>query len=447
MLSAVWNFLTSIRLAIVLLILIILLSIAGSLIPQEQEPDFYQKYLPEISSLILFLEFHHLYRSPLFLSLVFLFLLNLLFCSLKQVPAKFRRLKTITGDHPPGRMYKLSPEDSLKIDKWLNREILSLESVLRKKGFRTKIIEESGQKFFLARKGLAGLFGPELVHLGLILIIMAGLISALFSQRITLALLEGQTEEIPDKNFALRLDRFTTEYYPDGQVKSWNSEVSVIENGQVRLQKTIRVNHPLKFGGLSFFQMGYGQDWDRASVELQVKLSEEKNIKIDIRTGESRTLEDGYRIRILSFLPDFQLEASGRVETRSTEPFNPAALIEITHNSEQVFLGWVFARQPERKDLQKRTRAEVEVRLVNFSAPTFSVLEASSDPGTGPVWTGCILMLLGLLTSFYLPYREIRIKQQFGSLPELYFYSRKQAENFQEELAVLLGLNKKTSKG
>ncbi len=447
MLSAVWNFLTSIRLAIVLLVLIILLSIAGSLIPQEQEPDFYQKYLPKISGLILFLEFHHLYRSPLFLSLVFLFLLNLLFCSLKQLPAKFRRLKTITGDHPPGRMYKLSPEDSLKIDKWLNRETLSLESILRKNGFRTKTIEESGQKFFLARKGIPGLFGPELVHLGMIIIIIAGMISALFSQRITLALLEGQTEEIPGKNFALRLDRFTTEYYPDGQVKSWISEVSVIENGQVRLQKTIRVNHPLKFGGLSFFQMGYGQEWDRASVELQVRLPEDKSLKIDIRTGESLTFEGGYRIRILSFLPDFQLEASSRVETRSTEPLNPAALVEITHHGEQVFLGWVFARQPERKDLQKRTRAEVEVRLINFSAPTFSVLEASSDPGTSPVWTGCILMLLGLLTSFYLPYREIRIKQQSGSLPELYFYSRKQAESFQEELAVLLGLNKKTSKG
>lgn len=442
MISGAWKFLTSIRLTIFLLLLIILLLIIGTLIPQDQQPDFYQKYLSRFSGLILFLKFNHLYRSPIFLSLVFLLLLNLLFCSLKQLPSRLQRLNSGDENQLKDSCPKLTPGDRLKLEHWLEMEALQLEALFKKRGFRLKILQTEDKKFFLARKGLAGLFGPELVHLGLIVIISGGLISAIFSQRISLALQEGQIQEIPGKNFALRLDKFTTEYYPDGSVRDWKSQVSVIENGRMKLQKTIEVNHPLKYERLRFFQMGYGQDWEQTAMELELKISADRVSRVRLKPEETIDFAEGYRLKAHSFLPDFRVDARGQAASGSAEPVNPAVLVEIHQAGRQIFFGWVLARHPELSCYQRSTKPELEIRLLNFSAPSFSVLEASSDPGANLVWSGCAFLLLGLLASFYFPYREVRILHQSGIPPVLMIYARKNQETFKQEIYNLLGIKK-----
>ncbi|MCX8159349.1 MAG: cytochrome c biogenesis protein ResB [Candidatus Saccharicenans sp.] len=442
-----WKFLTSVRLAIALLILIIVLATVGTFIPQEREAEFYQKNLPGISGLVLPLGLDHLYRSPLFLSLVFLFLLNLIFCSLQQIPAKFRRLKTDQEAILSASSIILEPQERSHLERWLETDLIQLTSIFRKRHYRVRVSATADGKTFLARKGWPGLFGPELVHLGLIIIIAGGLISAIFSQRISLALVEGQTEKIPGRDFSLRLDRFTTEYYPDGSVRDWKSLVSVLENDQVRLQKTIEVNHPLKYAGMSFFQMSYGHDWDRTLLELEIVWSQSRRRTVTLKVGETIHLEDGARLRALSFIPDFQVDDSGQAYSRSAEAANPAALVEMAEGDKQVFLGWVFHGHPELSRYQRRTGPELKVDLKNFSAPSFSVLEASSDPGTDLVWAGSGLLVLGLLASFYLPYREVRLKQRVGSPPVLLTYARKNRDAFHREVKTLLSLaNKKDLK-
>ncbi|MBC7349811.1 MAG: cytochrome c biogenesis protein ResB [Candidatus Aminicenantes bacterium] len=438
-----WRFLSSLQLAIVLLILIIILSIIGTLIPQEQAPDFYRQYLPRLAGLVSFLQFDHLYRSPLFLSLVFLFLLNLFFCSVKQLPARFKRLKARADEKWDYGASQLDKKASLKLGEWLENNPLQLVSLFRQHGYRVRLEQQAEQKSLLARKGLLGLFGPELVHLGLIIIIAGGLASAIFSQRLTLALVEGQSEQVAGHSFSLRLDRFTTEFYPDGSVKDWKSLVAVIKNGQVCRQQVIEVNHPLKYDRWHIFQVSYGQDWDRALVELEVNLGSSPARTIQVETGESAPIQNGLQLRLISFLPDFQLDASGQAFSRSPQPANPAALLEITEGGRAVFSGWVFYRYPELKHYRRQSRNDLDVRLKNFEAPPFSVLEVSSDPGTGLVWLGSALLVLGLLAAFYFPYREVRLVHRAGQPPTFLVYARKNQEAFWQEIKNLLGLKNK----
>lgn len=443
MISGAWKFLSSVRLAIILLILIIILAIIGTLIPQEQEPGFYRQHLPGLSGLILFLNLDHLYRSPIFLSLVFLFLLNLLFCALQQLPARFRRLRIQGESTPEASSRGPEPRDRSRLERWLGEGLTELATIFRRRRYRVRLVSTEEEKIFLARKGLPGLFGPELVHLGLIVIIAGGLVSAIFSQRISIALVEGQTEKIQGQDFSLRLDRFTTEYYPDGSIRDWKSLVSVLENGQVRLQKTIEVNHPLKYGRLSFFQMSYGRDWDQTTLELEIGRAEGLVQTVRIRTGESIDLGNGTRLKALSFIPDFQVDASGQAYSRSAEAVNPAALVELVKDNRQVFLGWVFFGHPDLSRYQRQAEPDLKILLKSFSAPTFSVLEASSDPGANLVWAGSGLLLLGLLASFFLPYREVRLSQRAGTHPVLLTYARKNREAFRQEVSNLLGLTYK----
>lgn len=444
--AKVVRFLSSIRLAIVLLILIIGLSIIGTLIPQGQEIDFYRQRWPSLSEEILYLGFDHLYRSPLFLSLIFLFLLNLLACSIKQIPAKFQRLKGLSPEAFRSGGSLKNKKLLFRLGELLAKNPLKLKSFFQQQHYQVKVAQIEDKKYFLARKGLTGLFGPELVHLGLIIIIVGGLVSALFSQRITIALLEGQAERIPEKSFSLRLDKFSTEFYPDGAVKDWKSLISVIDNGQVQFQKTVEVNHPFTYGGLKFFQMSYGLDWDQVQVELEIKFSGSPAQYITLKNDSYHQIDERRLVRLLSFIPDFQLDSSGQVISRSAEARNPAALVEIHQDGQPLFSGWVFYYHPDLSRFQRRIGSAPEVRLRNFSAPPFSVLEASSDPGTNLVWVGSLLMLLGLLTSFYFPYKELRILIEPGREPLVTAFSRKNRDSFIQELEGLTELISNTKK-
>jgi cytochrome c biogenesis protein ResB len=184
-------------------------------------------------------------------------------------------------------------------------------------------------------------------------------------------------------------------------------------------------------------------------VELEIKFSGGPTHYLNLKNGNYHQIDDSRGVRLLGFIPDFQLDPSSQVISRSAEARNPAALVEIYQNEQPVFSGWVFYYHPEIKRFQRKIGSDLEVWLRNFSAPPFSVLEASSDPGTNLVWVGSFLMLMGLLASFYFPYRELRILIEPGREPLVTAFSRKNQDRFIQELEALAGLkinNKKISK-
>jgi hypothetical protein len=67
--------------------------------------------------------------------------------------------------------------------------------------------------------------------------------------------LEGgdQIKELP---FHIKLKDFRVEYYESGSVRDYISDVQVIKDGNV-VEKSIKVNHPLCFGGYYFYQSAY----------------------------------------------------------------------------------------------------------------------------------------------------------------------------------------------
>jgi cytochrome c biogenesis protein len=432
------KFLSSIRLTIVLLILIIILSVTGTLIPQGETPGFYQHYSPRWSGIILGLQFDHLYRSPLFLSLAFLFLLNILFCSSQKLPAKFRQIRGQIEFAPAEGQSGSEKKLTAGFADWLWFRPDSLAAELRKRHYRVKIEETSTQKTLLAQKGQLGLFGPEIVHLGIVIVIIGGLISALFSQRMTLALSEGQTVDLPGKTFSLRLDRFMTDYYPDGSVKSWQSLVSIIEQGQVKKQKRVEVNHPLKYDGLNFFQMSYGFDWDRTQVELEIKGNHPAVSNLTLKVGEKVEIGPGLALSLLTFIPDFELDQEGQPASRSAEANQPAALVQVTRDGQPVYRAWLFYYQPDLNRVQSQPDFKLEIRLKKFKAPVFSGLEAASDPGMNPVWLGSALLFLGLLACFYTGYRQLAVRVQPPAKPALTARSRRNQAAFYRELEELL---------
>jgi cytochrome c biogenesis protein ResB len=107
--------------------------------------------------------------------------------------------------------------------------------------------------------------GPDILHLGLILLIL----SILFGQVAKLGHPEAQGYVRLGVGEAVGLSggrllvlrKLRAERYADGRPKDWVSEVELRQGDKVLLPSyEIRVNHPLRLGGLSVYQSSYGTE-------------------------------------------------------------------------------------------------------------------------------------------------------------------------------------------
>jgi cytochrome c biogenesis protein len=412
--KAILRFLTSIRVAIILLIILALASILGTLIPQGRTVEEYAARYGGLSTLFIRLQLTELYRSIWYLGLLGLFALNITVCTLDRIGPKLRRTFHPKIENDPKTLAGMKIKDKIRLNAGLREAQAAVEKSLRASRYRVRLKEDGDHRVhLLGRKRMDGLFGSDFVHVGLLVIIAGGIVTAFGGFRTNLNLNPGDIKDVPKAGFAVRLDKFETEKYPDGSVKAWKSTLTVLENGVPARTQIVEVNHPLIHRGFSFYQTAYGFNWEAPDLEIRVlKKSDPTFVKI-FRTPLNRreALGDKEKTEILvsRFIPDFVLGENNAPETRSLEPNNPAALVEGWRGGEKVFDGWVFAAYPDFTQMHGGAASDLKVELRNFDAAQYSVLEAAKDPGVPLIWIGCLLVMAGLFLAFYRPTWEIKV--------------------------------------
>ncbi|NIM58022.1 MAG: hypothetical protein GTO16_03635 [Candidatus Aminicenantes bacterium] len=406
------KFFSSVKLAIVLLIIITCASILGTLIPQQRSAAEYAVRYGQLAGLLIRLQFTNLYHSWWYNGLLFLFSLNIIICTLNRLSPKFKRV------FQPRLRFETKNINSLKIREkfrknWnlaRTREELGREFSARH--YRLKEEKKEARSFLLARKKTLGLFGSDIVHLGLLIILAGGIISGLGGFKADLTLFEGQVLPVPKADFQVRLDKFETEFYPDGRVRDWKSTLTVLENEKPQLSKIVEVNHPLAYQGFAFYQSGYGWDWESPSLEIWVKKRKDPSFlrKLEFKVGQRVSLgDDDIQLIALHFLPDFIINDKNEITSRSNEPNNPAAFIEGWQDEQRIFSGWIFAKFPDFARIHSEKEMDLTLELRDFKSSQFSVIQASKDPGVNIIWIGCGFLMLGLALAFYWPIREVKV--------------------------------------
>lgn len=99
--------------------------------------------------------------------------------------------------------------------------------------------------------------GPDVLHVGLMVLFLGGVWSFAGHRQGVVALAPGDGVGLPDGSVMI-LDDFRFERYPDGRPRDWVSVVSIEKDGEpVESGIEIRVNDPLRYGGLSYYQSSY----------------------------------------------------------------------------------------------------------------------------------------------------------------------------------------------
>lgn len=370
------GWISDLRLAIVLLLLIALASGVGTAIPQQESSAFYhQRYDPAPwlgllnGRAVLRLQLDHVYASGWFLGLLAALGLALLLCSWRrQWPALQAGLRWT--DYRSGRqLSKLSVAETVRSDTpavALERLALQLE----RGGWQVR--RQDGR--LAARRGLVGRLGPLLVHAGLVVLMVGAAWGSLAGHRLERFLAPGRSLDLMDSRgrhqLTLTLEHFQIERDPAGRPEQFSSQLR-LEGEQAARAATISVNHPLRYRGMTLYQA----DWSLATISLQL--------------GRSPVLE-----LPLQAFPQLGEQVWGLVLPTRPDGSNPVLL---SLSSEQGPVE-VFAADGQRLASlvpggEPREVAGLPIRVAAVM-PASGIL-FKRDPGVPLVYTGFAIALLG----------------------------------------------------
>jgi cytochrome c biogenesis protein len=272
---AAW--ISDLRLAIVLLLLIAIASAIGTAIPQKESLEFYaQRYdpAPWLGLLrgdgILRLELDHVYSSHWFLALLAWLGLSLILCSIRrQWPALQASLRWIDYT-TPRQLSKLAVAETRTVAD-PEAALAGLAERLRRRGWAVK--SQDGR--LAARRGLAGRLGPLLVHAGMVVLLVGAAWGALAGQRLERFLAPGNTLELMNPSgrtqVTVALEDFAIQRDPAGRPEQFSSQLRLTRAAagdapEQSRDATISVNHPLRYQGITLYQA----DWALAVIEVQL---------------------------------------------------------------------------------------------------------------------------------------------------------------------------------
>jgi cytochrome c biogenesis protein len=218
----------------------------------------------------------------------------------------------------------------------------------------------------------------------------------------------GETFDVPESTFRVRVDDFTIETTPEGQVKDYKSVLTVLDPDSV-LTKTIEVNHPLVYKGIDFYQSSYGQESGRvraALLQIQGGGPEPVEQSLEVLWGTRQPVPGtNLAVEIRGFVPDFVMDLNtGEVTTRSREARNPAVRIAVYEGEHLLYDEWVFAAS---RGMHPSMGRPYNFRLLDFAPQLYTGLQISHNPALPLVYIGFLAMSFGLFLSFYLSHRRL----------------------------------------
>ena len=110
-------------------------------------------------------------------------------------------------------------------------------------------------------------FGPDILHIGLILLIISSIIGIFGRQESLQYLTEGDILKLDDQ-YSIKLIKYEFQKYKDGRPKDWLSTVELTKNGVPIKTYTIEVNRPLKIDKYKIYQSTYYEEQAATLVDL-----------------------------------------------------------------------------------------------------------------------------------------------------------------------------------
>lgn len=275
-----WRQLTSMRTALILLLLLAVAAIPGSVLPQRPtDPLAVNAWVAAHSGAAALLDrlgMFEVFGSPWFAAIYILLFVSLIGCVLPRIRAHWRAMRAAPS--APRRLDRVAGVRSWST---LDADVLSgAATALRSDGWRVACSPASGAGWLAAEKGQARETGNLLFHVALVLILVGVALGGLFGWKGTVIVREGSgfadtltqydsfsparlgsSDSLPP--FSFKLTDFEATFERDGSQRgaprSFAASLEYRAAPTAAVQsRTISVNSPLRVDGAKIFLVGHG---------------------------------------------------------------------------------------------------------------------------------------------------------------------------------------------
>jgi cytochrome c biogenesis protein len=335
-------FFSSLKLTIPLLIVLAGLSVIGTLVTQNAtEAEYLQRYSKETYYIFKVLGIFNMYHSWWFIGVLVLLAINLIACSWKRLPGVWQQVRK-------------------------------------------------------AKSGY-GRLGTYLTHLSVLLILVGGLIGALwgfkgYTQIVEGGVIDGIFLDNPQQamkplGFQVRCDAFHVDFYPNGSPKEYVSTLSFLDGGRVVLDHVLlRVNHPISYGGLNFYQASYGISV-LPIVEVREKGGKGAPHTMQLRQGEVQSI------------PGTQTQLGFMQYREAIHGHGDAILLVLFPPDSEPEGFWLLRSDSGTEGLQV---GDFTFIFNDLEQTYYTGIQVTHDPGVPVVWVGCSLLVIGMVVTFTL---------------------------------------------
>ena len=283
-----WRQLTSMRTAIILLLVLAIAAIPGSIFPQRMaDPNGvtqWQTDNPDLFPVLDALDLFDVYLSPWFSAIYLLLFISLVGCVIPRIKHHLKALRA-RPPRTPARLSRL--EDHREVSRPLaadadaeaSRSIDVAQKQLKALGYRVERYDRGATYSVSAERGYLRETGNLIFHLALVGVLVTVGVGGSFAYTGQRVVVEGQAfvntlldyESMNRGRFvgddalspySMTLDSFDVTYQEygsaaSGQAGDFSANVTVSENGQTR-EDAVRVNHPLDIAGDKIYLLGNG---------------------------------------------------------------------------------------------------------------------------------------------------------------------------------------------
>ena len=425
----VWRFLGSMGFAIGLLVVLAGACVIASFVTQGQSYEWYaQAYSERTAGLITGLGLDDAFHSWWFLTLTAFLCGNLLLCNLTRLRPLITRTKREADPaaalNGPADVSAEGVPDPLPVFEKLRLP-------------KPEDCTAGESRVLFSCKNRIGLWGPWVCHLGILLLIIGFTMGQLLHREYTVYGVPGDTLPIGDTGFSLAIDDFQVKLREDDTVEQYVADVTVFRAPQGStgvpdsVSGTVSVNNPARFFGFKVYQNSTGYaariTVNEDGTPLQTRV---------ICAGEGVEIADapGLFVYLNAFYPDFYLQPGTGPVTLSGRMNNPAYLYSITYLDRIVGMNyWQSEDGP----------IKVNDYTITFSEPqSYTLLQVKTDRFQGLALTGGLVIMLGLMLSFYLqPVKAWAVERD--GVWTVYGQSRKGGALFREEFCRAAGQTEK----
>jgi cytochrome c biogenesis protein len=428
---------SSVKFGVGLLCVLVLLSILGMIIVQQNVGGFdayYAGLTPAEKTVWAALGFFDIYHSWYYNGLLLVLSLNLVLASIDRFPSAWSYIVKPKLKGSRGWLKARNQSVTLRF-KGNSREetVEKVQAAFKRKGMRPVLSSDDNESYIFGEKGKWNRLGAYIVHVALLTLFLGHFVALQTGFDADVRFQPGQTRsdiEMIEFNldeqsrydvvlpFSITcLDIQQKLIDPNGSIEvfntlDWLTKIRIDDKDYGPIEVDVSLNKPFHYRGYRFFQAQTVPIGNARVITLALTpdQGEGEPFEVKIPRNGQTTLDDGTVIKYSDFLADFTFNSDGQPDTRSGDYNNPAAVLNVSPKGSEPVRVFAFAGELMKDLPVGAAKAGYKWKLKEYEKSPFAhILSIKYDPYNGAFiswYIGGIGLIFALIFVFFFSHRR-----------------------------------------